>query len=134
MARDAIEEYGVPVAHARWSPEDSVRRQRAREEQGWQRNVRGRTETEVEDDQRSQHAVRGSGPQQETVEEQREDMEEEVQPVVGQEPEPVAGPSNWQEGQEREQEPMAGPSDWQEIPGVYQGDYDDYGDEPEDWE
>ena len=53
---------------------------------------------------------------------------------MGQEPEPVAGPSNWQEGQEREQEPMAGPSGWQEIPGVYQGDYDDYGDEPEDWE
>ena len=44
-------------------------------------------------------------------------MEEEVQPIVGQEQEPVAGPSNWQE-----------------IPGRYQGDYQDYGNEPEDWE
>ena len=57
------------------------------------------------------------GPRQETAEEQRVDMEEEVQPAAGQEEEPVAGPSNWQE-----------------IPGNYQGDYQDYGNEPEDWE
>ena len=129
VAREAIEEYGVPAAHARWSPEDAARRRRAREEEEWQRNVRSRAAT-ADDEQREDEG----GPRQEMEEEQRADMEEEVQPVVGQEPEPVAGPSNWQEGQEREQEPMAGPSGWQEIPGVYQGDYDDYGDEPEDWE
>ena len=37
--REAIEEYGVPAAHARWSPEDAAGRRRAREEEEWQRNV-----------------------------------------------------------------------------------------------
>ena len=127
VAREAIEEYGVPAAHARWSPEDTAGRRRVREEEEWQRNVRSRAATADGD----RHEGEG-GPRQETAEEQRVDMEEEVQPATGQEQEPVAGPSDWQEGQE--QEPMAGPPSWQEIPGNYQGDYEGYGDEPEDWD
>ena len=63
MAREAIEEYGVPAAHARWSPEDTAGRRRAREKEEWQRNVRGRM-APVEDGQRV-----GEESQQETAEE-----------------------------------------------------------------
>ncbi|MCG8672635.1 MAG: hypothetical protein MI867_24750, partial [Pseudomonadales bacterium] len=109
VAREAIEEYGVPAAHARWSADQRAAQRREREDEEWQQNVRRRTESPAEQHQR---------PGEEEVHreeemEQRVEMEEEIQPVVQQDQEPVAGPSNWQE-----------------LPG----DYEDYGDEPEDWE
>ena len=129
IAREAIEEYGVPAAHARWDAEEAAGQRRQREVEEFHRSVRQRTASPEYGHQQEREASR-PGREGELEIGQEAAVEEDRQGDGRQEEE-----RRGEEDGGLEEDGMgAGPSNWQELPGVYRAEYEEYGDEPEDWE